>query len=199
MKQNCSRRKSSRQACGVNCGNRVLKGPHHDSKDSVEADLLLTWLHWQIGALICLKLGALIFSQGNLGLKRRSEAMWEAGERKWLPSGLSSPVPLWCLSLFSVSADALIGRKTKSIPSPCSDTIRVPWSTYKGGLEMLLYEGLLEVEDSILWEMWRDKTKIGQNMSFKVRQTWLKSCAGSWVNFCVLFSSRTNHVLVVPS
>lgn len=45
MKQKCSRRRSSRQACGVNCGNRVLKGPHHDSEDSVEADSLLTWLH----------------------------------------------------------------------------------------------------------------------------------------------------------
>lgn len=42
----CSRRKSSRQPCGVNGGGRVLKGPHHDSLDSLEADpSLLTCPH----------------------------------------------------------------------------------------------------------------------------------------------------------
>lgn len=93
-------------------------------------------------------------------------------------SGLSSPVLLWCPSLFSVSADALIGRKAKVFLLP----VLTPW----GPLEYTKVVGrscsvrglqcnasLLEVEDSMLWEMWRDETRTGQNMSFKVRETWL--------------------------
>lgn len=82
----CSRRKSSRQPCGVNGGGRVLKGPHHDSSGS-NLPALTDW---------CLELGAwgLNILSGESWPQKEARGHVRSRGKEMAQSGLSSPVLL---------------------------------------------------------------------------------------------------------